>query len=63
MKPEDIVWRTVDRLQESKHMLNEMIDGLDPEKDKMVLDALIEIEQLTSAQVNICRRLQRRLGD
>lgn len=61
MKPEDIIWRIMDRLQESKEMFAASVDGLHPVKDKDLIDAITEIEQLTQTQLNICRRIQRRI--
>lgn len=61
MQPEDIIWRIIDRLQESKEMLAASLEGLHPEKDKELIDAITEVEQLTQTQLNICRRAQRRL--
>jgi len=61
MQPEDILWRVIDRLQESKEILDEIIGGLHPVKEKEIMDALIEVERLTQTQIQICRRVQRRL--
>lgn len=61
MNPEDILWRIVDRLQETKTMLEDMIQSLDPEKDKELMDALLQVEQLTTSQIHTCRRAQRRI--
>ncbi|MFO7319958.1 MAG: hypothetical protein LOD85_06985 [Clostridia bacterium] len=61
MNAEDLLWRILDRLQESKEMFAASLDGLDPEKDKELVDAILEVEQLTQTQINICRRVQRRL--
>lgn len=62
MTPEDILWRILDRLQESKELFASSLEGLHPERDKELIDAITEIEQLTQTQINICRRAQRRLG-
>jgi len=62
MRPEDILWRIHDRLQESKELFASCLEGLHPERDKELIDAITEIEQLTQTQINICRRVQRRLG-
>lgn len=61
MNPEDILWRMIDRLQESKEMFASSLEGLHPVKDKELIDAITEIEQLTQTQINICRRAQRRI--
>ncbi|HLS90224.1 MAG TPA: hypothetical protein VK101_03155 [Limnochordia bacterium] len=61
MNPEDIVWRILDRLQESKEIFASCLEGLHPVKDKELIDAITEIEQLTQTQINICRRVQRRM--
>lgn len=61
MNAEDLLWRILGRLQESKEMFTASLDGLDPEKDKELVDAILEVEQLTQTQINICRRVQRRL--
>lgn len=63
MTPEDILWRILDRLQESKELFASSLEGLHPERDKELIDAITEIEQLTQTQINICRRAQRRLGE
>lgn len=61
MNPEDIVWRVIDRLEENKQILEQSMESLHPKHDKDVIDALTEVEQLTHTQLNICRRIQRRL--
>lgn len=61
MQPEDVLWRIIDRLEETKEMLDQSISTLHPKKDKDVIDAIAEVEQLTHTQLNICRRIQRRL--
>lgn len=61
MQPEDILWRIIDRLQESKEMFAASLQGLHPDRDKELIDAITEVEQLTQTQINICRRAQRRL--
>lgn len=62
MTPEDIIWRIIDRLQESKEMFAASLEGLHPVKEKELIDAIAEVEQLTQTQPNICRRVQRRLA-
>ena len=61
MTPEDTLWRIVERLEETRAILAASREGLHPEHDKELLDALGEVEQLTQTQLNICRRAQRRL--
>lgn len=61
MNPSDVLWRVLERLEESRRIVAESLDGLDPEKEKELYDALLEVEQLTQTQINIVRRAQRRL--
>lgn len=61
MSPEDILWRIIERLEESRTILSEVLADLHPRRDKELIDALTEVEQLTQTQLNICRRVQRRL--
>lgn len=62
MNPEDLLWRILERLEESKRIVGESLEELDPESDKELVDALSEVEQLTQTQINIVRRTQRRLN-
>jgi len=62
MRHEDILWRILDRLQESKEIFASCLEGLHPERDKELVDAITEVEQLTQTQINICRRVERRLA-
>lgn len=61
MSPEDTLWRIIERLEESRTILSESLVGLHPRRDKDLIDALTEVEQLTQTQLNICRRAQRRI--
>lgn len=61
MNPEDILWRIIDRLEEQRTLLDECLEPLHPKQDKELIDAIMEVEQLTQTQLNICRRVQRRL--
>ncbi len=40
MNPEDILWRMIDRLQESKEIFASSLEGLHPVKDKELIDAI-----------------------
>lgn len=61
MNPEDVLWRVLERLEENRRTVAECLDGLDPEKEKELYDALLEVEQLTQTQINIVRRAKRRV--
>ena len=61
MNPQDTIWRIVERLEENKRLLSESLEGLHPKRDKELIDAIGEVEQLTQTQLNICRRVQKRL--
>ena len=62
MDARDLLWRITERLEESKAIFAECLEGLHPKNDKELIDAITEIEQLTQTQINICRRVERRLG-
>lgn len=61
LTPKDVILRIIDRLEESRQILDESLAGLHPRKDKDLIDAIIEVERLTQTQLNICRRVRRRL--
>lgn len=61
MNSEDTIWRIIDRLEESRSILDESLNGLHSKHDKDLIDAITEVEQLTQTQLNICRRAQRRI--
>ncbi len=61
MNPTDVLWRVLERLEENRRTVAECLDGLDPENDKELYDALLEVEQLTQTQINIVRRAKRRV--
>jgi len=42
MNPEDVIWRIIDRLQESKEIFAASLEGLHPERDKELIDAISE---------------------
>ncbi|HET7559666.1 MAG TPA: hypothetical protein VFK80_06875 [Limnochordia bacterium] len=59
MSPQDIIWRALSRLQETKEVLAETGD-LHPRRNADLIDALAECERLAQAQVNILNRMRRR---
>ncbi len=62
MNASDVLWRILERLEESKAIFAESLEGLHPKNDKELIDAITEIEQITQTQINICRRAERRLS-
>lgn len=62
MNADDVLWRILERLEESKRIFSESLEGLHPKHDKELIDTITEIEQLTQTQINLCRRAERRIG-
>lgn len=63
MRPQDIIWRVTERLEEQQRLLIDSRADLDPKKHADLLDALAECEQLNRTQLNVMRRIRRRYPD
>ena len=60
MTPQDIIWRSLERLRESKELFGESIALLHPRDHRDLIDGLRECERLVQTQIHILRRLERR---
>ncbi|NLJ85662.1 MAG: hypothetical protein GX322_04420 [Firmicutes bacterium] len=62
MTPQDLIWRLLEHYSLQLQLLEETYQELDAKKQKDLVIALGECEQLTRTQINILRRMGRRYG-
>jgi hypothetical protein len=60
MTPQDVIWRVLERLHESKEVFAASAAALHPVHHQDLLSALQEVEQLTQTQINLMTRMRRR---
>jgi hypothetical protein len=60
MTPQDVIWRVLERLQESKEIVAASSAELHPVNNQDLVEALHEVERLMQTQIHLMNRIRRR---
>lgn len=60
MTPQDVIWRVLERLQESKEIVAASAAELHPVHNQDLIETLHEVERLTQTQIHLVNRIKRR---